>query len=72
MKATVRAVDALNLTTLMVTHNMQHAVDYGHSVIMLDAGRVKLQISGEEKTNITVPDLIGHFSVKTDRMLLAN
>lgn len=72
MKATVRAVDALNLTTLMVTHNMQHAVDYGHSVIMLDAGKVKLQISGEEKTNITVPDLIGHFSVKTDRMLLAN
>jgi cobalamin biosynthesis protein CbiD len=33
---------------------------------------VKLQISGEEKANITVPDLIGHFSVKTDRMLLAN
>lgn len=71
MKATIRAVEALKLTTLMVTHNMQHAVDYGHRVIMLDAGRVRLEIAGEEKKHVTVADLIGHFSVKTDRMLLA-
>ncbi len=72
MQATVRAVESLKLTTLMVTHNMQHAVDFGHRVIMLDAGRVHLEISGEEKKTVTVPDLIGHFSVKTDRMLLAS
>jgi putative tryptophan/tyrosine transport system ATP-binding protein len=72
MQATVRAVKALKLTTLMVTHNMQHAVDFGNSVIMLDAGRLRLQISGEEKARVTVPDLIGHFSVKSDRMLLAS
>jgi putative ABC transport system ATP-binding protein len=72
MQATVRAVESLKLTTLMVTHNMQHAVDYGHSVVMLDAGKVRLEITGEEKANITVADLIGHFSVKTDRMLLAS
>ena len=72
MQATVRAVDALKLTTLMVTHNMQHAVDFGHSVIMLDAGKLRLEISGEEKATITVPDLIGHFAVKTDRMMLAS
>ena len=72
MQATIRAVEALKLTTLMVTHNMQHAVDFGHRVIMLDAGRVHLEISGEEKKTVTVPDLIGHFSVKTDRMLLAS
>ena len=72
MKATVRAVEALKLTTLMVTHNMQHAVDFGHSVIMLDAGKLRLEISGEEKAKVTVVDLIGHFSVKTDRMLLAS
>lgn len=71
MKATIRAVEALKLTTLMVTHNMQHAVDYGHRVIMLDAGRVRLEIAGAEKKTVTVADLIGHFSVKTDRMLLA-
>lgn len=72
MQATVRTVEALKLTTLMVTHNMQHAVDYGDSVIMLDAGKLRLEISGEDKTNVTVTDLIGHFSVKTDRMLLAS
>ena len=72
MQATVRTVEALKLTTLMVTHNMQHAVDFGHSVVMLDAGKLRLEISGEEKANITVGDLVGHFSVKTDRMLLAS
>jgi putative ABC transport system ATP-binding protein len=72
MQATVRAVDALKLTTLMVTHNMQHAVDFGHSAIMLDAGKLRLEITGEEKIKVTVPDLIGHFAVKTDRMMLAS
>lgn len=72
MQATVRTVEALKLTTLMVTHNMQHAVDFGDSIIMLDAGRVHLEISGEGKQRITVPELIGHFSVKTDRMLLVS
>ncbi|MGI6851833.1 ABC transporter ATP-binding protein [Mesorhizobium sp. 1B3] len=72
MQATVRAVEALKLTTLMVTHNMQHAVDFGSRIFMLSAGRVRLDISGEEKASVTVPDLIEHFSVKTDRMLLAS
>ncbi len=70
MQATVRAVDNLKLTTLMVTHNMQHAVDYGHRVIMLDAGRVKLEIGGAEKANVTVAKLVDHFAVKTDAMML--
>ncbi|MBN9054440.1 MAG: ABC transporter ATP-binding protein [Rhizobiales bacterium] len=70
MQATVRTVEALRLTTLMVTHNMQHAVDFGHRVVMLDAGRVRLEIAGRDKAEITVPDLIGHFSVQTDRLFL--
>lgn len=72
MQATVRAVEALKLTTLMVTHNMQHAIDFGDSIIMLDAGKVKLDIKGEEKARMTVPDLVGKFAVKTDRMLLGS
>ncbi len=72
MQATVKTVDALKLTTLMVTHNMQHAVDYGTSVVMLDSGRVHLKIEGEEKARVTVPELIGHFSVKSDRMMLSH
>jgi putative ABC transport system ATP-binding protein len=72
MQATVRAVEALKLTTLMVTHNMQHAVDFGDSVIMLDAGKVRLEITGAEKRKATVVDLVSHFTVKTDRMILAS
>ena len=72
MKATIRAVEALKLTTLMVTHNMQHAVDYGNRILMLDAGKVRLEIGGDEKKQTTVADLIGHFAVKSDRMLLAS
>ncbi len=68
--ATLRAVDALKLTTMMVTHNMQHAVDYGNRVVMLDAGKVLLELDGATKARATVADLIGHFSVKSDRMLL--
>jgi putative ABC transport system ATP-binding protein len=70
LNATLRAVTALKLTTMMVTHNMAHALDYGNRIIMLDAGRVLLELTGEEKARATVPDLIGHFSVKSDRMLL--
>lgn len=70
LQATLRAVSTLNLTTMMVTHNMAHAVEFGNRVIMLDAGKVLLELSGEEKARATVPDLIGRFSVKSDRMLL--
>jgi len=70
MDATIRAVSALKLTTLMVTHNMKHAVDFGNRVVMLDSGKVRLELSGEAKAKATVQDLIGYFSVKTDRMLL--
>lgn len=70
LDATIRAVSALKLTTLMVTHNMKHAIDYGNRVVMLDAGKVKLELTGEQKAKATVQDLVGYFAVKTDRMLL--
>jgi putative tryptophan/tyrosine transport system ATP-binding protein len=70
MDATVRAVSALKLTTLMVTHNMKHAVDFGNRVIMLDAGQVRFELSGEAKARATVQDLVGYFAIKTDRMML--
>lgn len=70
LNATLRAVNALKLTTLMVTHNMQHAIDFGNRIVMLDAGKVVLEISGDDKAKATVPELINYFSVKSDRMLL--
>ena len=65
MDTTVRTVAGLKLTTLMVTHNMKHAVDYGNRVVMLDAGKVRLELSGPAKAKATVADLVGYFSIKS-------
>jgi putative ABC transport system ATP-binding protein len=46
------------LTTLMVTHNMNDAIVHGNRLIMMNAGRVILDISGEEKKALTVADLL--------------
>ena len=59
------------LTTLMVTHNMKHAIQYGNRLIMMDAGTVVVDIRGEEKKNLTVRDLLEKFKIDNDRMLLS-
>ena len=70
-------VEEHKLTTLMVTHNMKDAIAHGNRLIMLDAGRVILDIRGEEKQKLTVPDLLARFTaasgeeVESDRLLLA-
>ncbi|MCM1364452.1 MAG: ABC transporter ATP-binding protein [Faecalibacterium sp.] len=50
-----------NLTTMMVTHNMHDAITYGNRLIMLHEGRIILDISGEEKKNLTVEILLHKF-----------
>ncbi len=50
-----------NLTALMVTHNMQNAIDYGNRLIMMHAGKIILDLSGEEKKNLTVEILLRQF-----------
>ena len=70
-------VEEHKLTTLMVTHNMKDAIAHGNRLIMLDAGRVILDIRGEEKQRLTVPELLARFTaasgeeVESDRLLLA-
>ena len=59
------------LTTLMVTHNMKHAIQYGNRLIMMDAGKDVVDIRGEEKKNLTVRDLLEKFKIDNDRMLLS-
>ena len=51
-----------HLTTLMVTHNMRDAIAHGNRLIMLDAGRIVVDVSGEAKQKLTVPDLMDLFS----------
>lgn len=60
-----------HLTTLMVTHNMRNAIQYGNRLIMMDAGRIVVDVRGEEKKNLSVRDLLEKFNVENDRMLLS-
>ncbi len=60
-----------HLTTLMVTHNMRNAIQYGNRLIMMDSGRVVVDIRGEEKKNLTVRNLLEKFHIENDRMLLS-
>lgn len=71
MAATVAAVARERLTTLMVTHNMQHAIDYGNRLVMMMDGRIIYQAEGEEKRGLTVEALVARFHLTDDKMLLA-
>ena len=50
-----------NITTLMVTHNLKHAIEYGDRLIMLHQGQVILDISGVEKSNMTIEKILEKF-----------
>ena len=56
-----KIIEENNLTTMMVTHNMHDAIEYGNRLIMMHEGRVILDISGEEKKNLTVEILLHKF-----------
>ena len=62
LDATRRIVEKDNLTTLMITHNMRDAIAYGNRLIMMYDGRVVVDVSGEEKKNLTVERLLNLFS----------
>lgn len=49
------------LTTLMITHNMKHAISFGNRLIMLHQGGILLDLKGREKENLTVKDLLAQF-----------
>ncbi|MDD7772738.1 MAG: ABC transporter ATP-binding protein [Firmicutes bacterium] len=72
-----RIVQEHHLTTLMITHNMKDAISHGNRLIMMDAGRIVVDVSGEEKQRLTVPDLLAMFSSASgsdeanDKMLLS-
>lgn len=67
-----------SLTCLMITHNMQSALELGNRTIMMDRGRVIFDASGDERAKLTVPDLLEKFreasgkALDNDRMLLGN
>ena len=77
MEVTRTLVNQDRLTTLMITHNMRDAIEYGDRLIMMYEGRIALDIAGEEKRKLTVEDLLAKFgqatgvSETTDKLLLS-
>ena len=65
------------LTCLMVTHNMQSALELGNRTLMMDGGRIIFDVEGEERAKLTVPDLLVLFreaagrNLDNDRMMLS-
>ncbi|APG72369.1 hypothetical protein LJ046_00865 [Lactobacillus delbrueckii subsp. jakobsenii ZN7a-9 = DSM 26046] len=63
LKATDRIVEEDKLTTIMVTHNMRDAIAHGNRLIMMNDGKVVLDIKGEEMKKLTVEKLLHQFEV---------
>ena len=62
LEATEKIVTRSGLTTMMITHNMRDAITYGNRLIMMYNGHIAVDVSGEEKKNLTVEQLLNLFS----------
>lgn len=77
LKLTREIVEKDDITCMMVTHNMQQALDLGNRTLMMADGNIVLDIAGEERAHLTVSDLLQKFregagkSLDNDRILLA-
>ena len=78
LRLTREIVEGERITCLMITHNMKNALELGSRTFMMDAGRVVLDIGGEERKGLTVDDLLERFragagkNLDNDRILLSN
>ena len=76
LELTRRIVSENGLTCLMVTHNMQSALELGNRTVMMNAGKIVMDVSGEERAGLDVPKLLQIFressgkELANDRMLL--
>ena len=77
LEITKNIVSEHKITTLMITHNMQNAIDMGNRILMMDRGNIVLDLKGDEKNNLTVEDLLKKFkegsgkNLDNDRILLS-
>ena len=77
LKITREVVSRHKITTMMVTHNMHQALELGSRTLMMDSGRIVLDVQGEERKNMTVNDLLERFKARVgedldnDRILLS-
>ena len=72
-----KIVEENHLTTMMITHNMKDAIAHGNRLIMMHEGHIIYDVSGEEKKNLQVSDLLAKFQIASggefanDRMILS-
>ncbi|MCR5634052.1 MAG: ATP-binding cassette domain-containing protein [Lachnospiraceae bacterium] len=77
LNLTSKLVDEHKLTCLMITHNMQSALDLGNRTIMMDHGKIIYDVSGKEREGLVIEDLLAKFktaagkALDNDRMLLS-
>ena len=62
MQLTGKIVAEKKLTTIMVTHNLRYAVEYGNRLLRMHQGRLELDLSGERRQNLRVDDLLQRFN----------
>lgn len=72
MELTQKIVESHGLTTLMITHDMNHAIAYGNRLIMLYQGKIVVDVKGEEKKNLTVEDLMRLFHQNSGETLVSD
>ena len=77
LKITQEVVAEHHITTLMVTHNMHQALELGSRTLMMDDGKIILDVQGEKRAGMTVNDLLDQFrggagkNLDNDRILLS-
>lgn len=72
LEITERIVNEQHLTTIMITHNMSDAIRYGNRLIMMSKGKIAVDISGEKKKKLTIPELLEMFSSASDNDTLSD
>ncbi|CRH89788.1 putative peptide ABC transport ATP-binding protein [Chlamydia trachomatis] len=72
MELTKKIVENHGLTTLMITHNMENAIQYGNRLVMLHQGKIVVDVRGEEKKNLTVQDLMNLFHKNSGQVLTSD
>ena len=77
LELTDKFIREFNLTSMMITHNMSHAIEYGNRLLMMDQGEIIFDVSGDAKKELTVEKLIEKFhelrhrGFENDRALLS-
>lgn len=77
LELTDKFIREYKLTSMMITHNMSHAIEYGNRLLMMDQGEIIFDVSGEAKKELTVEKLIEkfhelrHHGFENDRALLS-